>query len=265
MTPFFLKVRNSVEALTVEQWKKIDLEYREKAEIDLKGVAVFITAAIVLILQRYFGKSDFITGVAWARTFSKSLPFPDIYPNLYWACFNMVNYFLLPAIVVKVVLGERIRDYGFKITRDRRVLFLYIAMIAVVLPVAWIVSHNPSFMSKYPFYRNAGDSLGQLLLWEGAYGFQFLMLEFFFRGFLLFALARYIGSYAIFVMVIPYTMVHFGKPIPETFGAVVAGTALGTIALRTRSIYGGFIVHATIAWSMDLFSLANRGILQKLF
>ena len=32
-----------------------------------------------------------------------------------------------------------------------------------------------------------------------------LALEFFFRGFLLFALKRAVGAYAIFVMIVPYS------------------------------------------------------------
>ena len=42
-------------------------------------------------------------------------------------------------------------------------------------------------------------------------------MEFFYRGFLLFTLERYIGVYSIFVMVIPYCMVHFGKPFVESW------------------------------------------------
>jgi membrane protease YdiL (CAAX protease family) len=90
------------------------------------------------------------------------------------------------------------------------------------------------------------------------------MLEFFFRGFLIFALARYIGSLAIFVMIVPYAMIHFGKPFAECLGSVIAGIALGTIALRTGSIYGGVFVHCGVAWSMDLFAMSQNGSLARL-
>lgn len=51
----------------------------------------------------------------------------------------------------------------------------------------------------------------------------FLALKFLFRGFMIFPLARYIGAYAIFVMVIPYIMIHFGKSVFETLGSIIAG------------------------------------------
>jgi membrane protease YdiL (CAAX protease family) len=103
------------------------------------------------------------------------------------------------------------------------------------------------------------------VIWELSYGLQFLMLELFFRGFLIFALARVIGSLAIFVMIVPYAMIHFSKPLPECLGSIIAGLALGTVALRTGSIAGGVLVHCAVAWSMDLLALYRTGKLFALF
>ena len=54
-------------------------------------------------------------------------------------------------------------------------------------------------------------------------------------------------------------MIHFGKPFPETVGAIVAGLVLGTMALRSKSIIPGICVHFTIAIGMDLLSLWQQG------
>jgi membrane protease YdiL (CAAX protease family) len=62
---------------------------------------------------------------------------------------------------------------------------------------------------------------------------------------------------AIAVMVIPYTMIHFPKPWLEATGAIAFGFFLGLLALRSRSMIGGFAVHAIVALSMDLFALAR--------
>ncbi len=67
------------------------------------------------------------------------------------------------------------------------------------------------------------------------------------------------GSHAIWAMMVPYCMIHFGKPWPETVAAIVAGLALGTLALRYRSIWAGFLVHVSVAVSMDVASLIQRG------
>ena len=86
-------------------------------------------------------------------------------------------------------------------------------------------------------------------------------MEFFFRGWWLKAGKRAMGSHAIFVMVVPYVMIHFGKPMIETVGAVIAGVVLGTLAMKTRSIWSGFLIHVSVAISMDLAALLQtRGL-----
>ena len=80
-----------------------------------------------------------------------------------------------------------------------------------------------------------------------------------------FALARSIGSLAVFVMVVPYSMIHLSKPLAECLGSILTGIVLGTVALRTKSIFGGVAVHCMVAWGMDLSALAQKGKLQNLF
>jgi membrane protease YdiL (CAAX protease family) len=65
-------------------------------------------------------------------------------------------------------------------------------------------------------------------------------------------------------MVTPYMMIHFGKPGAEAVGAILAGAALGLVALRTRSIYAGMAIHIAVAWSMDLLALWRKGKLGNL-
>jgi hypothetical protein len=85
------------------------------------------------------------------------------------------------------------------------------------------------------------------------------------RGFMLGAMRRAMGSAAIFAMAVPYCMIHYGKPYLETHGAIVAGVVLGSLAMRTKSIYAGFLVHITVAYSMDLLALWHRDALPTTF
>ena len=68
-----------------------------------------------------------------------------------------------------------------------------------------------------------------------------------------------LGSHAIFAMVVPYCMIHFGKPGLETVGAIFAGVVLGTLAMKTRSIWSGVLIHVSVAVTMDVVSLLQRG------
>jgi membrane protease YdiL (CAAX protease family) len=100
-----------------------------------------------------------------------------------------------------------------------------------------------------------------MYIWEAAYICQFFALEFFFRGFMLHGLRHRLGFYAIFVMMVPYCMIHFQKPMPETFGAIAAGAVLGLMSLKTRSIWLGACLHVAVALSMDFLALWHRGML----
>jgi hypothetical protein len=60
-------------------------------------------------------------------------------------------------------------------------------------------------------------------------------------------------------MVVPYVMIHFSKPYLEACGAIVAGTVLGSLSMKTGSIWAGFLIHSTVAILMDLLALERQG------
>ena len=97
------------------------------------------------------------------------------------------------------------------------------------------------------------------MAFERLYLMQFVAVEFFFRGFLLHGAKHRFGAWAILLPLIPYMMVHFGKPPAEAAGEVVAGLVLGFLSLRTGSILYGVVLHAGVALAMDLASLTQQG------
>jgi membrane protease YdiL (CAAX protease family) len=114
----------------------------------------------------------------------------------------------------------------------------------------------------YPFVKQLGPEWQlTILIWEAAYVLRFFCLEFFFRGYVLFGLEAKLGYAAVAASTLPYGVIHYGKPFPEALGAVVAGAILGFIALRTRTIIGGVIIHSSIAVLMDVFALWRKGFL----
>jgi membrane protease YdiL (CAAX protease family) len=76
---------------------------------------------------------------------------------------------------------------------------------------------------------------------------------------LLFGLARRFGWHALSISMVPYVMVHFGKPPIETLGAIVTGYVLGYLALTHRSFWLGVVIHFGVGLSMDLAVLARTG------
>jgi membrane protease YdiL (CAAX protease family) len=109
-------------------------------------------------------------------------------------------------------------------------------------------------------YADGGSSahLWSFVLYESAYASYFIGWEFFHRGFLTIGLERVLGWYAVLVVAIPFGILHVGKPMPEAYGAIVASIILGWLAIRTRSSWYGFAVHASIAVTMDVLAVAHR-------
>ena len=93
---------------------------------------------------------------------------------------------------------------------------------------------------------------------------QFIGVEAFFRGFMTFGLLRRFGWLSILVMTVPYTMIHFTKPMPEATAAIFAGLILGYLAVRSKSFVPGIFLHAGVALTMDLLVLWRMGALGNL-
>jgi membrane protease YdiL (CAAX protease family) len=79
--------------------------------------------------------------------------------------------------------------------------------------------------------------------------------EFIWRGYMLFGLKEKFGYYAVLIQMIPFLILHNGKPAPETFGAIIGGLVLGILALRTNSILYCVITHVCVMFSIDIISV----------
>jgi uncharacterized protein len=242
--------------------------------VDGKTVAVLLTAALALTMQFYLCRIDQarsaaelldqigLSGAAdWVRGFFDALAAGGIDRWTYWALACFLSYTILPALLIRLVFRERLADYGVKLRGAFADGWVYLVMLAVVGPLVWVASHNAQFQEHYPFYQHPrGAPLWpDFWRWEFVYGLQFVGVEFFFRGFLVHGLRRRFGAYSIVVMTVPYCMIHFGKPLPETLASIVAGLALGFMSLRTRSIVLGVAIHMTVALSMDFASMWQKG------
>lgn len=237
-----------------------------------KAIGVFVTSALCLTLLEYVGMSNRYVVVvdilrslhldgaaAWLEVAMRE----QINRLTWWALWCVVSYLVIPAFVVVAIFRENLRDYGFRVKGAFDDAWMYGVFLMVMIPTAIVVSADPHFQSTYPFYDMApGESVWpNLVRWELLYFLQFLSLEFFFRGFMVHGTRERLGALSVFAMMVPYCMIHFGKPMPETVGAVIAGAVLGSLSLRTRSIWLGVCIHTTIALGMDVASLLRQGLL----
>ena len=158
-----------------------------------------------------------------------------------------------------------ILGYWYLFQRKEQVLYgfnskavdykLYVMLLLCMVPLVAFASTQADFLSFYPRAKRLESyslSSWRYLLFECCYAFDFIGIEFFFRGFMVLALTRLIGIHSIIPMACFYLSIHFGKPMGEALSSFFGGTILGVIAYHSRSIYGGIFVHVGIAWLMEL-------------
>lgn len=247
--------------LVADQMRIIQREVEPSVHSVVRPGALLLMCwvAVVLTVMEYYGH----TGSFLYRWFLWAMPkdsaYSGVYRHIYWSLTCSAAYLLLPGLLIVLTPGDRFRNYGVRLKGLSEHLWIYVLLFLIVLPAVIFVSYTKSFQHTYPFYRQASRSWVDLGLWWTFYGIQFFCLEFFFRGYILHGLKRQLGAYCIFFSAVPYCMIHFGKPMPETLGAIIAGVVLGILSLRTLSVWSGVLIHISVAFTMDFLSMWQKG------
>lgn len=235
----------------------------EPRDIDQRTLIVFIVSTLLLVIFNYYALPARIAGTGLQGDILSLLgegyePYVDLIPYQFWGVTSVVFRVLLPLAVIVWVLRDRPGDYGYRLRGQWSGIRPYAIAFGLMIPVIFLASGLSEFQGKYPLYPLAIQGGFHFWGYQLFYGLQFLGVEAFFRGFMLFGLFKRLGYIAIPVMVIPYTMVHFGKPAPETFAAIAAGFVLGYLAIKSRSFLWGWMLHWSVAITMDIMVIGRE-------
>jgi membrane protease YdiL (CAAX protease family) len=246
-----------------ESWQEVSrgVLSEGKRRLGYEVIVVTLVSAFSLTLVEYFGDRMTIVRL-WPEAVTGA--YGDLAVFGWWSLTRFVCYAVIPSLSILLTPALRWRNCGLAARGFSSHLWIYGVLFAVVLPVVIFISYKEDFKDYYPFYDFASRSWFDFLAWEFFYFVQFLSLEFLFRGYIIHPLKKYMGAYAIFLMVLPYCMIHYGKPYLEPNAAIVAGVVLGTLSLRTGSIWCGCLIHISVALTMDLAALAQKGALAAL-
>ena len=180
----------------------------------------------------------------------------------------VIKFFRLAMLLLPLLIFYR-RDkdqmvgfYG--LTFIPKHLKIYLPALGIMAVVIFLSTFLPSIQKFYPMYfKSGGMAFAKYNHWpdwavisafEISYLSNFISVEFFFRGFLIFSFVRFFGPQVVLPAVCCYAVLHFGKPFVEAFSSIFGGYILSILALKTKNIWGGIFLHVGIAGMMELFT-----------
>ncbi len=263
-----LRALNSIDAQAAEDRKQVNA-----AQQTNRIWLIIMLACVSLLMVHYLKNSSALLELIrltegvfnvkhyeWLNAF-RSHPYRELMGYVWWGFWQLLCFLVMPMVMVKYIFKQNLNEYGWQWGKVSDHWLGYVLLLSPIMVFAIIVSFRSDFAHHYPFYKKAHLSWLDLLAWESIYILQFVAIEFFFRGFIVNGLRIKFGSLSIAVMCLPYLMLHFPKLWLESTGAIAFGFFLGILALRSRSIWGGVMVHVGIALMMDVAAmLQGKGL-----
>lgn len=232
--------------------------------LDDEATVVMCASSALLIISHYQGSTGYFRNVVGSRF--DLHPASQVLSHFWWFGSSFVLYLVAPLLIAFLFRGSFHRKYGLGLGDWKAGVGISLLFLAVMLPAVFLASKWKAFEGQYPLAGQSAFTLrypdnktetswALFLVYELGYVFYFLGWEFFFRGWMVNALLPKFGrAGAILIPMAPFAIMHLGKAEPEALGSIVAGVALGILALRTRSFWYGFAIHGAVAVWMDWLS-----------
>jgi len=163
---------------------------------------------------------------------------------------SIVYFGLFPVLTILILLRKNPLDFGLRLG-DYRVWIPYVVIFLVIaVPILYLTSDMSSVQGYYRTHRNT-----EFLTYVWQMGVYMLGWEFLFRGFMLFGLKDKFKEGSILIQMIPFVLLHFGKPEIETISTIFTGILWGYICYRGKSFWPAYIMHMVVNISNKAFVL----------
>lgn len=214
-----------------------------------KPTVILLSSPVLLLAWKYYCAPEFLA--AQFPTVTSDARLTGVIGH-FLGCFVLLG--VVPAVAIKLLFRERLRDYGVGLGIPGRTWLSLAFFTPLFLLAAYGASQDPQFLAKFPLNPQAGSSRSMFALHAATYGLFYVGWEFYFRGFLLFGLRDSLGAVnAVLVQTLASALLHIGSPAAESFGAVLAGLLWGALALQTRSLLSGLGQHYLLGIALDAF------------
>jgi uncharacterized protein len=153
---------------------------------------------------------------------------------------SLFYYLLLPILVIVFLLRKNPLNFGFQRGEIRKWASYVGITCLIAAPILYLTSRMAAFQGYYDMQH---FRLGNYfwVTFANLFGSEFL-----FRGFMIFGLKNRFKEGSILIQLIPFVLVHFGKPELETLSTILTGIYFGYIVYRTNSFWPAFLIHMFI-------------------
>ena len=204
-------------------------------KMDKKVIIVFLSVAVLQTISWYFtSRRSFRLNLFDYFSASQNV---DLYEYIYWFIGDFFTFFVLPLLIILLIFNDKPRKFGLQIGEYKPGLKFSLYFILIMIVISWFASSSSSFDHTYPLLQRAKESWNLFFIFEAGLFIYLFAWEFVWRGFMLFGLEEKFGYYAVLIQMVPFVILHNGKPYIETFSAIIGGIALGILAFQDKVIY----------------------------
>jgi len=163
---------------------------------------------------------------------------------------SLIYFGILPVLAILIILRKNPLDFGLRIGNYRVWIPYVVIFLLIAVPILYLTSDMSSVQGYYRTHRNS-----EFLTYVWKMAVYMLGWEFLFRGFMLFGLKDKFKEGSILIQMIPFVLLHFGKPEIETISTIFTGILWGYICYRGKSFWPAYIMHMVVNLSNKAFVL----------
>lgn len=168
------------------------------------------------------------------------------------AClFSFLFLFLLP-FVYWWSSGASLKRLGLGLGDWKFGLLSLVVLVPIIAVLVGTGTWDKQLQAFYPIVGKDLAGMQNWVVWFLWYGLFYVAFEFFYRGVLLQGPEEYPQSTRISISIVCCTLIHVGKPFVETIVSLPGSLLFVCLAIRSRSIWYGFVLHWVIGIVNDL-------------
>lgn len=164
---------------------------------------------------------------------------------------RLIYYVIFPVLTILIILRKNPLDFGFRVGNIKLWSFYIVITVLIGFPLLYLSSYFSSmgqhYALRFDYYHFLVQTVPLLFAWE------YLL-----RGFLLFGLKEKLGEASILIQMVPFVLLHLGKPEVETVSCIITGIWFGYVAYRGKSFWPAFLIHVFINFTLKYFLIIRQ-------